>query len=366
MLQFESIKGVGLIRIASVPASHVYVRHLASPDGVGTVTRLRDPVPANRAKVPGGWWPPLMLDPHWISRNHQRFDVFHIHFGFDAITTNRLVDTIEELARCNKPLVYTVHDLRNPHQPDPALHAMQLDVLVPAADRLVTLTPGAASAIRTRWGKTAAVHPHPHVLAPARIRRPRQGASNFVVGVHVKSLRANMDPFPVLDALVDTTGSLSHATLRVDVHDEIFAPGNHFYAPRAGAKLLRYGKHPHVDLRVHPYFTDSQLWQYLSSLTASVLPYRFGSHSGWLEACFDLGTEVIAPSCGFYHEQRQCEVFEYTETAFGAVSLDHAVRAVYERTSSRTPSPRATWEQRRAERAELSRAHVSLYEGVLS
>ena len=84
----ESIQGAGLIRIASVPASHVYVRHLASPDGAGTVTRLRDPVPADGAKVPGGWWPPLMLDPHWISQNHQRFDVFHIHFGFDAITTD--------------------------------------------------------------------------------------------------------------------------------------------------------------------------------------------------------------------------------------------------------------------------------------
>ena len=355
-----------MIRIASVPASHMYVRHLSSPDGAGTVTRLRDPVPADGAKVPGGWWPPVMLDPHWISQNDKRFDVFHIHFGFDAITTDLLLEVIDDLTWRDKPLIYTVHDLRNPHQPDPARHTRQQDVLVPAAHELVTLTPGAAEAIRDRWGRTAAVHPHPHVLDPNRIRRRRQQSSDFVVGVHVKSLRANMDPFPVLDALVETVGTLRDATLRVDVHDEIFDPANHFYAPRAGAKLLRYAEHSHVDLRVHPYFSDSQLWQYLSSLHASVLPYRFGTHSGWLEACFDLGTEVIAPSCGFYHEQRQCEVFDYSETAFGAESLDRAVRAVYNRMSRGTPSPRATWEQRHAERAELSRAHAALYEGVLA
>ena len=60
-----------------------------------------------------------------------------------------------------------------------------------------------------------------------------------------------------------------------------------------------------------------------------MLPYRFGTHSGWLEACFDLGTAVIAPSCGFYGQQRQCEVFDYTETTFDADSLDRAVRVVH-------------------------------------
>ena len=182
----------------------------------------------------------------------------------------------------------------------------------------------------------------------------------------MKSLRANMDPFPVLDTLVDTVGHLEGATLQVDLHDELFEPGNHFYAPQTGAKLLSYARHPHVDVRVHSYFTEDELWRYLSSLSASVLPYRFGTHSGWLEACFDLGTAVIAPGCGFYGQQRQCEVFDYTETSFDAVSLDRAVRAVHDRSTSGTAHPRATWAQRRVERRELSRAHAALYERALS
>ncbi|MGN6613238.1 MAG: PaaI family thioesterase, partial [Angustibacter sp.] len=59
-----------------------------------------------------------------------------------------------------------------------------------------------------------------------------------------------------------------------------------------------------VDLHVHDYFTDEELWAYLQGLDVSVLPYRFGTHSGWLEACHDLGTWVVAPDCGFYAEQR--------------------------------------------------------------
>jgi hypothetical protein len=47
--------GLKVLRVASVPASHVYVRHLADPAGVDAVRRLSDPVPRDGRKVPGGW-----------------------------------------------------------------------------------------------------------------------------------------------------------------------------------------------------------------------------------------------------------------------------------------------------------------------
>jgi hypothetical protein len=136
-----------MIRVASVPASHVYVRDLTDPDGADAVVRLVDPVPADGRTVPGGWWPPLMLDPAWISRHHREFDVFHVHFGFDALSPATMEDVIHELSVHRKPLVYTLHDLRNPHHRDPAPHRAVLNVLVPAADAVITLTPGAAGVI---------------------------------------------------------------------------------------------------------------------------------------------------------------------------------------------------------------------------
>ncbi|MFE9578084.1 glycosyltransferase family 1 protein [Nocardia sp. NPDC006044] len=352
--------GASTLRVASVPASHVYVRHLSAVDGDDGVLRLPDPRPADGRTVPGGWWPPVMLDPRWIRDNHRSFDVFHVHFGFDSVETETLIDIVGELREHGKPLIYTAHDLRNPHQPDPRGHREQLDVLIPAADEIITLTPTAAARIERLWNRRPRVLSHPHVLEREFIVRPRP-AQPFVLGVHAKSLRPNMDPLPILDILADTIATLPGAVLRIDLHDELFAPDNHWYDPDTGAALVDFGRRPGVEVRVHEYFTDDQLWQYLSSLTASLLPYRFGTHSGWLEACYDLGTAVIAPSCGCYAEQRPCAVFGFDETHFDADSLERAVRSVYE-----GGAERATWSARRAERSELAAAHRAIYEQVLA
>ncbi|PRC54686.1 hypothetical protein C6A85_47515, partial [Mycobacterium sp. ITM-2017-0098] len=61
-----------------------------------------------------------------------------------------------------------------------------------------------------------------------RIDAPRSRSERFVVGVHVKRLRSNMDPFPVLDTLAATIGRLPGANLQINVHDEIFDADNHW------------------------------------------------------------------------------------------------------------------------------------------
>jgi len=258
-----------------------------------------------------------------------------------------------------------VHDLRNPHHSEPMMHDKQQDVLLEAAHALITLTPGAARAILQRWGRTAQVLPHPHVLDRARIRRPRPRQDRFVVAVHAKSVRANMDVLPVMDTLVPLVQSLPNAVLQLDVHDEIFEPGNHWYAPELGTRLVEYDRHDHIEVRVHPYFTDDELWDYLSSISLSVLPYRFGTHSGWLEACFDLGTAAVVPTCGFYSEQRTCEVFDFTEDSFDPRSLHRAVQTQYDRWAAGIEAPRARWPQRRAERETIAQAHREIYEATL-
>ncbi|UOG23268.1 glycosyltransferase family 1 protein [Gordonia amicalis] len=356
------------IRVASVPQSHVYVRHLSPVNGsvslldTGSVsvTRLPDPVPADGAKVPGGWWPPLMLDPRWIAEHHNEFDVFHIHFGFDAVEPSVMADVLGELDRHDKPLVYTLHDLRNPHHPGPGAHEEVLDLLVPAADEIITLTPGAAQQISQRWGRSAAVLPHPHVVPPARFA-PREAATDdFIVGVHAKSVRANMDPLPVIMTLLDAASDYPDMTIQINLHDEVFVPGNHWYNPDFGTAALALSRHPYARVRVHEYYTDDQLWDYLGNLSVSVLPYRFGTHSGWLEACHDLGTAVIAPSCGFYHEQQECFTYDFAEDHFDPESLVAALAQAY----SARPAP-AMWRDRRAQRLSLAEAHARLYTRVL-
>lgn len=55
-----------------------------------------------------------MLQPAWIDEHADDFDVFHLHFGFDALSPDKLQGVAGALHRHGKPLVYTVHDLTNP------------------------------------------------------------------------------------------------------------------------------------------------------------------------------------------------------------------------------------------------------------
>ncbi|MEV7428430.1 MULTISPECIES: glycosyltransferase family 1 protein [unclassified Nocardioides] len=354
------------VTVASVPAGHVYVRHLA-PEAGGGPRRLTDPRPAGRPADSQVWWPPAMLDPSWV-RGHE-FDLLHLHFGFDARSPEDLKAFADALHDTGRPLVYTVHDLRNPHHEDRTLHDAQLDVLVPAADELVTLTAGAAEEIRRRWGRTATVVPHPHVvdlrtMAVAQDVRARRGAGRgdgFRVGLHVKSLRAGMAPMTILPALVDTVASLPGAVLQVDAHRDVLDDDGARRDDRLATYLRGLEADGLVDLRVHDYFTDDELWAYLASLDVSVLPYRFGTHSGWLEACRDLGTTVVAPSCGYYADQGPVLSYVHAEQEYDASTLAEAVRTAFET----RPRFGASIDERRGQRAEVAAAHDRVYAAAL-
>jgi len=350
------------IRVASVPAQHVYVRHLSDPDGADAVARLSDPPPQDSAPLVGQWWPPAMLSLDWIDAHAEEFDVFHVQFGFDAQDPANLASIADELARLHKPLVYTVHDLRNPHHLSPAAHDAHLDVLVQRADELITLTPGAAEVIGRAWGRRPVVVPHPHVLDLARIARTRPSHDGFVVGVHVKSLRASMAPLPVIQGVRRAIRDLPDARLVVDVHHDVFDPEGSRHDAELTGYLCRAADDHEIELHVHDCYSDDELWDYLEGLDLSVLPYRFGTHSGWLEACFDLGTAVLAPDCGYFAEQHPCLQYSHDENGMDSASLEAAVRHAWER----RPGWRAEAGRRRQERAEIAAAHRVIYERALA
>jgi hypothetical protein len=347
------------IRVLSVPNGHVYVKHLSStrPDGV---VRLPDP-PVPGAPDAAQWWPPTALDPRWVAEHVDDFDLFHVHFGFDACSPDQLHELVSVLRWHGKPVVYTVHDLRNPHHEEAAAHDAHLDVLIPAADALITLTDGAARVIEHRWGRSAQVLPHPHVVEEPVLSRPRPVGDDFVVGVHLKSLRASMDPLPVVEVLAKVVPRLPGGRLRVDVHTDVVTPGFDRYDPVVAFEVRSLADAGLVDLHVHDFFPDDQLWDYLQQLDLSVLPYRFGTHSGWLEACYDLGTPVLVSECGFYAEQRPCLSYRQGSEGLDVGSLERGVRRAYDE----RPHWRAEPAERAAEREEIATAHSKLYRELL-
>ena len=347
------------IVVASVPSGHVYVRHVA-PETGGPV-RLPDPDPDDpRRSAAQTWWPPVMLEPAWAKA--AEYDVFHLQFGFDAAPVEQLRTLVRTVQSSGRPFVYTVHDLRNPHHRQREIHDEQLDVLVPEADAVITLTPGAAAEIEARWGRRPVVIPHPHVvdfrtMAVAQDCRARRRTSAFRVGLHVKSLRASMDPLRILPALVETVEALPGAVLQVNGHRDVL-DGDGSRRDEPLARYLRAAEASRkLSLEVHDYLSDRDLWSYLSSLDASVLPYRFGTHSGWLEACRDLGTTVIAPTCGYFADQGPVLSYVHDEDTYDPDTLAAAVVEAYE---SR-PQLGVGVTERRAQRREVAAVHDRLY-----
>jgi hypothetical protein len=192
-------------------------------------------------------------------------------------------------------------------------------------------------------------------------RRPR-AAGRFTVGVHAKSVRPGMDPLPVIRALAGVVPDLPGGRLRVDIHHDVYDADGTRRDPVLAGYLQRAAARAEIDLRVHDCFSDAELWAYLESLDVSVLPYRFGTHSGWLEACYDLGTAVIAPSCGYFAEQRPCLSYRHDEAGLDAASLERAVLHAYQR----RPRWQARAGGRRRERAGVAAAHRRLYGELLS
>ncbi|WP_231123411.1 glycosyltransferase [Nocardioides sambongensis] len=351
--------------VAAVPVGHAYVQHIVPEDRSGPVL-LPDPDPGMPCELDGSpCRRPVMLEPGWA--RSADFDLFHLHFGFDSCSPAELGELLDVLDQRGVPFVFTVHHLRDPHRESDEHLRRQLDVLIPRADALITLTEGAAAEIERRWGRRPQVLPHPHVvrlatmavMARARARRPAERP--FRVGLHVQSLRPDMDPMRILPTLVQVVADLPDAVLQVDVQRQLLHRDE---CPRAAelAEFLRArAAEGALELAVYDDLSARTLVRHIDALDVSVLPYRFGTHSGWLEACRDLDTTVIAPTCGYFTEQGPVLSYTHDETGFDPASLAQAVRAAHRA----RPSYAASVEERRRQRREVVGAHAQLYGALL-
>lgn len=292
----ESAAHSRTVTVASVPASHPYVRGISGAPGI--IVLDDPPVPGEPV---GTWWPPAVLDPAWIRAHRNDADLLHLHFGTESFPPGHLTACIDAAHEVGWPVVFTVHDLEHPQATDQALYLAQLDELIPAVDAVITLTHGAAREIRERWGRDAEVIPHPSLFpvdAPAPAVLP---SDDLRVGVFLKDLRPNVDAPGTVAAALDAVAALRArdvpAVAEIRMH--------HAVRDAAAADAVRRlcAASDHAQLIEHERLTDAQLAISLARLDACVLPYRHGTHSGWLELCWDLGVPVVAPDLGHYAEQ---------------------------------------------------------------
>lgn len=315
------------VNVVSIPAGHVYPQALRAGAGWSDIEVLADPVidPAE----PDRWWPHPALHRSWWEHQPRKIDVCHLHFGFEHLTHEQTCDFVAVLEQQQVPLVLTVHDLDNPHLADQRAYHRQLNILVAAATKVLTLSECAAGIIRHRYGTAATVVPHPPVV-PAGRQPPTRGTG---VAVFLKSLRANVVAEPGFFRQI-----AAQVPLTVYLHSD-----------RRHTELARHLGDLNVE--VHDPMDDQTLFNAVSRHEVVVLPYLRGTHSGWLKMCLDLGVKVAVPDCGCYHSQanQPAVVAEYA----GGDGAD-ATRAVQELLRRRESPPR----QRKMDNSQF---HSQLY-----
>lgn len=319
----------GAIRVATIPHDDDYVAAVLPQD----VVRV-DPA------SPSPWLDVTHLDAH-----ADEIDVLHLHAGDAGVAELAGQCWAETVRRLGLPLVVTVHRVPRSGRGVGGPLEAHLEAVLSTAEVVFTLTPGAADEIAERFGRTAIVVAHPSLVAPD----PDRGAERGLVGLRIG---------PSSPGLPDT-GALVRATLSGAVSGggrlRVLADDDRWVGPVV-RELAARGE---LELVVHP---PEELPAQLQELHVAVLPELPGTHSRDLEVCRDLGTRVVAPTCGWFAEQWS-EVVPYATDARGRLdplSLTGAVDAALTRPMPR-PADR-TW--REEQRDAVRQVHAAVYRQV--
>jgi hypothetical protein len=322
--------GGGPLRVATIASDDGYVAAVLPPGAVRV-----------EPSVPSPW-----LDVAHLEAHADEIDVLHLHTGDAGVAALAGQCWAETVRRLGLPLVVTVHRLppfgAGARTAVEARHDAHLEAVLSTAEVVLTLTPGAADEIAVRFGRTAIVVAHPSVAVPDAHR----GAERGLVGLRLRQ------PSPgVPDAGALARAALSGAVsgggrLRVLVED----------ARWAGPAVRELAARGDLELLVHE---PGDLAGQLQELHVAVLPEACGTHSRDLEICRDVGTRVVAPSCGWFADQWS-EVVPYATDGRGRLdplSLTGAVEVALTGPMPR-PADRA-W--RGEQRSAVQRVHAAVY-----
>lgn len=356
------------IRVAVLPAAHPGLGRLTGFEGV--------------AEAPDD----ILRDSGPISD----VDVAHLHLGHDYMSVSAVERAMAHLARDGVPVLLTVHDID--HQADlddPRLHE-RFGALVKSAARVITLTEAAALRILERWDVAAAIVPHPRLLDESEISTAVRSAKYLrgdghqsAVGVLLERMGENIEGPELLDKLAPVPIGRPGAELRIVVeshswHEAVGEdPANRAGGGGGGgdleaggdpmtsgdpvvAELAAEGAWESVRLVTYEALDLGPMLPELAALDACVLPYRFASHSTWLELCRDLGVAAVFPDVGFLRDQWFCGM---DPEACGGGSYDpgdpgsvaRAVGAVLDQPRPVPPRPDG------ADAQSVMAAHAELY-----
>ena len=302
-----------------------------------------DVVRVGPAGGPGPW-----LDATYLAEHAAEIDVLHLHTGIGPVTERRRAVLERDRAPLGAPAgrdgpSRAGRRVARPAQRRAAEDA-HLDAVLGTAEVVLTLTSGAADAIAERFGRTAIVVAHPSVARPD----PELGAERGLVGLRLGA-----------GAAAGPGGPGARRAVRGRVRRWPAAGPGGGRGATSPARSASWPQRQELELVVHR--ADERAAQF-QQLHVAVLPEPCGAHSRDLEICRDVGTRVVAPSCGWLPGQWG-EVVCYGEDDRGRldpVSLTGAVAAALTRPML-LPADRG-W--REEQLAAVRRVHAEVYAQV--
>ena len=236
-----------------------------------------------------------------------------------------------------------------------------LDALIPTADAVTTLTGAAARDIERRWGVRPTVVPHPNAVPLDLVDRPRPDRPRPRIGLDLGADPASAARRLPMLAVLAAEAPARGADLVVDLERPALAD------PRVAAALDALGDDSAVEVFVHDGLAAAERWRRWQRLDLAVLAHLPpAAHSQRLEACYDLGTRVLARRDGYGPDQ-QAGVLDYGVDRDGDPVAVDVVAALDRIAEPGGPGPwRADRAEREAQRRRAGLALVDVYHRALA
>lgn len=360
-----------MIRVAHLPGRTPYARKLHDDDiKIINETRLPsgEPVPRD---VSFGW---LLSQADLDS-----FDVLHVHSL--ELAAEEVIDVVlDRCAAVGKRVVMTVHDISAMFE-NQEQYERKLRRVAERGIPMVTLTHGAADRLMRLVGleHRPVVLPHGYVVPPdyhasGGLRHRLGTGRHGVVYAMYGGFRPNRLMHPVC---VNAAFGLPSAD-RLRILTRALSPVELQSASDADkVTQIAAQAHRRIELVLRPFPGDEEITAFLSTAHVLVMPYLWGSHSGQLEAAFDLGLVPVASDTGYLREQRRQHGdlvaepiwFNWSDDArysYGARLLEALLQAREAAMSGPSVMSVERFQQhRRAEHARILVGYRELYDGSL-
>lgn len=296
-----------ITRILSFPSRHPYTAKFHNNNGIVFVNPDTDYF----NKIGGS------ATPQFIKKKHQldSYDIVHIHFSFDKLSTRELSTLLSYFKKIGKPIVWTCHSRESQRERNIGNGELQ-KLLYSFSSAIISPTHGCKLWLEEKFGKIKSIDVIPlgYMTAPSMVNTcvsslKMKCKNNFIY--FVGEMRQNKEINFSIKAFLNTP-QLADSILTVitkPLSEDIITTDNR---KRDFWNVIHSS--PRIKVIAKSEISNELLTQRFCEQHVCMLPYLWGTHSGQIELARDCGCHAVVSNVGFYKDQDPNVVeFKYDE-----------------------------------------------------